>query len=188
MIIIFHGALRGYFGDRVEMHARSVAEALEGVFTQVTDHPKDLVVEAVGFPTEQALRSETDAEEVHVIPSMFGGGGKFGGIILGALTIAAAFVLPGLGVTLGAALKTSLIVSGAMMIAQGVVGLFMKAPTISKSEDPPPSKYLGITENTTAQGTHITLACGRVLLAGHWLTLQSDADKLAFGQFPASPT
>lgn len=188
MIIIFHGALRGYFGERVEMRAKSVADALEGIFTQVTDHPKDLIVEAVGFPSEEALRADTDVDEVHVIPSLFGGGGKFGGIILGAITIAAAFALPGLGVALGAALKTSLIVSGALMIAQGIVGLFMKAPTLSKSEDPPPSKYLGVAENTTAQGTHITLACGRVLLAGQWLTLQSDADKLAFGQFPASPT
>src|SRR3546814_4481378 len=81
--------------------------------------------------------------------------------------IASAFLLPGIGIGLSAALKTSLIVSGALMAVQGVVALFQKAPTASKSDDPPPPKYLGVTKNTTAQGTRITLACGRVLLAGH---------------------
>src|SRR3546814_14028491 len=50
--------------------------------------------------------------------------------------IASAFLLPGIGIGLSAALKTSLIVSGALMAVQGVVALFQKAPSASKSDDP----------------------------------------------------
>lgn len=188
MRLVFHGSLREYFPASVEMNSRTVADAIEGVSSQISNLPPHLTVEVVGFDTDEALFARTDVEEVHIVPAMFGGGGKFFGIILGGLMIAAALTLPGLGVALSAGLKSSLLVSGAIMVAQGVVGLFMKAPTISKADDPPASKYLGISQNTTASGTPITLACGRINLAGHWLSLQSDADKLAFGTFPASPT
>jgi len=184
MRLIFHGHLRDHFPASVEMNSRTVADAIEGISTQIPDLPKYLRVEVVGFDTEAALRAPTDVEEVHIIPAMFGGGGKFFNIILGGLMIASALLIPGIGT----ALSTTLLVNGGLMIAAGVVSLFMKAPTASKSEDPPPSKYLGVTQNTTAQGTRITLACGRVLLAGHWLSLQSDADKLSFGIYPATPT
>ncbi|WOF44374.1 hypothetical protein KNJ79_05425 [Sphingopyxis indica] len=188
MRLIFHGHLRDYFPASVEMNCRTVADAIEGIASQTPNFPAELRVKVVGHDTEESLFSPTETEEVHIVPAMFGGGGKFFGIILGGLMIASAFLLPGIGIGLSAALKTSLIVSGAMMAVQGVVSLFMKAPTASKSEDPPPSKYLGVTQNTTAQGTRITLACGRVLLAGHWLSLQSDADKLSTGIYPANPT
>lgn len=166
------------------MNARTVADAIQGISTQIPDLPQHLMVEVVGFDSDEALFSQTDVEEVHIVPSMYGGGGKFFGIILGALMVVAGILLLPTNPALGA----SLIVSGALMVVQGVVALFMKAPTASKSNDPPASKYLGIAQNTTAQGTPVTLACGRINIAGHWLSLQSDADKLSFGTFPASPT
>lgn len=185
MKLIFHGSLREHFPASVEMNARTVADAIEGVSSQITDLPSHLMVEVVGFDSDEALFAQTDVDEVHIVPSMYGGGGKFFGIIVGALMVVAGVLLIASG---NVALGTSLLVSGALMVVQGVVALFMKAPTASKSNDPPASKYLGIAQNTTAQGTPVTLACGRINIAGHWLSLQSDADKLSFGTFPASPT
>lgn len=188
MRLVFHGRLKELYGDSFEMASTSVADAIEGFFSQQSNHPRDMVIEAIGFDTEGKLRAETDVEEVHLIPSMYGGGGKFFKIALGIALIAAAVFLPQLGVALSATLKTTMITMGAMLALQGVMALFLKAPSLSKSEDPPPSKYLGLNENTVDQGTPITVACGRVQVAGHWLSLQSDSDKLVFGNFPANPT
>jgi predicted phage tail protein len=74
------------------------------------------------------------------------------------------------------------------MVIAGISEFFMKAPTVSKSNDPPASKYLGINRNTTAVGTPIILAWGTVKLAGHWLSLQADANALVTTSFPTNPT
>jgi len=180
MRLIFYGDLRNRFGTEVTMQANTVAEALEG-FSRQVDWPSDTLVEVVGFDTEDKLQSA--AEEVHIMPSLRGGGGKFGSIIMGALMVAVAFI-PGVGT----ALSTSLLLSGGLMVAQGIVGLFMKAPKMGKNEDPEASKYLAANKNTTAVGTPITMAWGRIDLAGHWLSLQSDSNNLSYGVFPANPT
>lgn len=187
MKLIFHGQLKKLYGECVEMDSRVPADAIEGFFSQQANHPRSLVIEAVGFETEDKLKSETDAKEIHLIPAMFGGGG-FGKILLGGALLAAAIFIPGIGAVLGGILKTALISIGASLVLQGVTSLFFKAPTSSKDGDPPPSKYLGNNTNTVEQGTPITVACGRVVVPGHWLSLQVDADKLAMGVFPTNPT
>ena len=181
MQLIFHGELRKLYGESVTMACDTVADAIEGFSRQQPNWPRDLRINAVGFDTEEKLFGP--AEVVHLMPAMAGGGGKFGAILLGAAMIGATFLLPGISV----ALKTSLIVSGAMMIAQGVVGLFMKAPSLGKNADPDASKYLGINQNTTAVGTPIIMAWGRIAFAPHWLSLQSDSTNLSYGVFPANP-
>lgn len=188
MKLVFHGLLRDMYGPEATINGDVPADVIEGFFSQQPEHPRDMVIDAVGFDTEEKLHAQTDHEELHLIPAMFGGGGTFGKIALGAALIGLAFV-PVIGGLLGGAiLKTVLISMGASLALQGVMGLFFKAPTNSKSEDPPPSKYLGLGTNTVAQGTPITVAVGRVQLAGHWLSLQADADKLVMGQFPENPT
>lgn len=179
MRLIFHGRLRNLFGAEVVMHASTVAEAVEGYSRQV-DWPSDMPVEIVGFNTPEKLRDY--AEEVHIMPAMRGGGGKFGSIILGTVLVVAGIIL------LPSPFGVPLIVSGGLMIVQGVIGLFMKAPKMKGVDDPEASKYLPINRNTTAIGTPITMAWGRIDLAGHWLSLQSDSTNLSFGTFPASPS
>jgi hypothetical protein len=66
--------------------------------------------------------------------------------------------------------------------------LFMKAPKTDSEDNPEESKYLGLTQNTTASRTPMTLAWGRVKLFPHWLSLQSDSSLMAHGSFPVSPT
>lgn len=187
MRLIFHGQLKEEFGDSVDMAVETAADAIEGFSRQAPNWPTATRVSVVGdgerLDTDLKLRSSY--KEVHIFPAFTGGGGKFTNIILGAAVVASAFVLPGLGVTLSAALHASLIVSGSMLIAQGVIGLFMKSPKMTTANDPEASKYLSVNKNTTAVGTPITMAWGCIELGGHWVSLQSDSNNLSYGVFPA---
>jgi len=187
MKLRFHGALAQLYGPSFEIQADNVYEAIEGFFRQQPDHPRDMVIDVIDFDTVDKMKAKTRRKSVDLVPSMFGGGGKFGSILIGAALIGLSFI-PGVGQVLGATLTTALLTTGIAMVLQGVMGLFMKAPTLSKAEDPPPSKYFGVDRNTATQGTPITLATGRIKLFPHWLSLQSDADKMSFGVFPANPT
>lgn len=182
MKIILHGTLRKKYGESYVIITDSVADAIEGLSRQLRDWPRDLRIEVPGFGTEELLRGKTDVEEIHLVPAMFGGGGKFMGIILGAALVVAGIIL------IATPFGIPLIISGATMMATGVIQLFMKAPSVSKSNDPEASKYLGINKNTADIGTFIPLAWGRIKLYGHWISLQSDADKLVHGVFPATST
>lgn len=193
MKLVFHGKLRELYGESFVMSGSVPAEVIEGFFSQQPGHPRHMVIDAVGYDTEEKLRSESEADELHLIPAVYGGGGNFIKIVIGVALIALAITNPGLAF-IGIAMELS--AAGVAMVAslgvalalQGVMGIFFKAPTNSKDADPPPSRYLGINTNTTAQGTPIMIACGRTQIAGHWLSLQSDADKLAIGKFPETFT
>lgn len=190
MRLIFHGQLRELYGPEAVMHADTVASAVEGFSRQNADWPKDMLIEIVGYDRPELLREH--AEEVHLMPAMCGGGGKWGTILLGAAMIGLAFATGGASLAAGklvtTALGASLLVGGGMMILQGVLGFFMKAPKMKKNQDPEASKYLGINKNTTEIGTPITMAWGEINLAGHWLSLQSDSTNLSYGSFPVNPT
>lgn len=179
MRLIFHGSLRTIFGPEAVMQADTIAEALEG-FSRQVDWPTATPVHVVGFNTPEKLRDY--AEEVHLMPALRGGGGKFGSIILGAITVVVGIAL------LGTPFGVPLIISGGLMIVQGIIGLFLKAPTLKGVDDPEASKYLPINRNTTAIGTPMTMAWGRIDLSGHWLSLQSDSNNLSYGVFPTNPT
>lgn len=182
MRLIFHGELRKSFGESFEMHADTVADALEG-FSRQVNWPNDFPVDVVGYDSEEKLRGPADGD-VHVMPAIQGGGGKFGSIILGSILVVTGFLLGGFSNPLGAAL----IINGGMMILMGVVQLFLKAPKLKNSNDPEASKYLSVNKNTTAVGTPITMAWGKINLYGQWLSLQSDSNNLSQGVFPANPT
>lgn len=186
MRLIFHGLLKELFGDEFVMQASTVADAVEGFSRQQPDWPRELVIDIVGFRDEKRILTECP-DEIHIMPTLRGGSGKFFNIILGAAVVAIGvgvfFLIPG-----GQAIGISLMVSGALMMVQGVIGLFMKAPKMDQAENPEDSKYLGINRNTTAARTPITMAWGRVSLHPHWLSLQSDSSKLTHGRFPVNPS
>lgn len=183
MKLILHGELKERYGDSVQIQAKTVADAIEGFSRQAPDFPTDMLIEAVGFNTEAKLLDETDKEEVHLIPGMFGGSG-IGKILVGIAMIGLVILGPGLGLTLSGAILGT----GIGLVLSGVMQLFMKAPTISKSEDPEASKYLGSGKNTVNSGAPVQLAWGRVRLYPHWLFIQVNANNLVHGTFPASPT
>lgn len=181
MQLNFHGELRKLYGPRVTMHGRNIADALDGFARQQDNWPKDMRVVVVGYDTPDLLNE--NPASVDVMPALIGGGGKFGQIIMGAVMIGISFI-PGIGT----ALSASLLISGGLMVAQGVVGLFLKSPSMKTANDPEASKYLSVNRNTTDVGTPITMAWGTIDMAGQWLSLQSDSSNLSFGVFPANPT
>lgn len=166
------------------MACDTVADAMEGIARQVPGWDRNLRIAVVGFDDERALTTPTDQEVVHVMPALAGGGGRFGSIILGAVTFAVGTVLTFTGIA--PQVGISLMISGGLMMVQGVIGLFMKAPDLSRNETEA-SKYLAVNRNTIAVGTPIVMAWGTIDLAGHWLSLQSDSSNLAHGVFPATP-
>ncbi len=191
MRLIFHGTLRDLYGKFFDIEARTVADAIEGFSIQAPNWPRKLRISAVGHDTAESLYESP--EEVHLMPSITGGGGNFGKILLGAAIIGLGFVTGGITWTAAAGLGTTVLGGlalsmGAAMILQGIMGVFMKTPKIRSVNDPEASKYLSVNQNTTASGTPITLAGGRIDLAGHWLSLQSDSSNLSYGSFPTNPT
>lgn len=188
MKVVLHGTLAERYGAEHVIQTDVVADAIEGLSRQLPDWPRELVLDVVGYPTEHLLFSRTDDEEIHILPRMYGGGGKWGSILIGAAMIGLAFATGGgsLGFAGLALSKSALVLAGAGMIVSGVAQMFMKAPTIDKSADPPASKYLGLNRNTTEIGTSVLLGWGRMKISGHWLSLQNDADNLVTTSFPAS--
>jgi predicted phage tail protein len=189
MKVRLHGQL-AKLGNEFEINTDVPADAIEGLSRQLPDWPRDMLIDAIGFDTEDKLRAPTEANEIHLMPRMFGGGGKFGKILLGAALIGVAIATGGAGLSLAGVVisQGSLFLAGAGMMLAGVSQLFLKAPTIDNGgpADPPASKYLGINENTTEIGTLMIQAWGRIKIAGHWLSLQSDSSDLVTTSFPAT--
>lgn len=182
MRLVFHGLLREMYGDSLTLNAASIFDALEGVSTQLKNWPRKLGITIPGHEnTPEGLRA-AKPDEVHLVPALSGGSGKMFNFVVGAALIVVGVLL------LPSPIGISLIVSGSLMILQGIVMLFMKAPKIDAEDDPEESKYLGLNRNTTATRTPMTLAWGRVKLHPHWLSLQSDSSLMAHGSFPVSPT
>lgn len=195
MKIVLHGIFARDYGAGVEIFADSVFEALEAFSRQVGFYADRLLVDrprarVVGFDSEEALRAPAAQDTIiHLVPAMFGGGGKFGRIIAGIVMVGVGLLIPGLGAAAWIGkLSTALIAAGAMTTLNGVLGLFIQAPRISKITDPDASLYLGAADMTTAIGTPIPICLGTVKHAGHALSLDVTANSLTYGTFPETPT
>lgn len=185
MRLVFHGMLRELLGESVTINGSSIEDAIEGASTQMKAWPRKQRISVVGYNTVTALK-ENNPDEVHIMPTLAGGSSKIVNFVIGGALIVVGAILVATGV--GSAIGISLIVSGSLMILQGVVQLFMKAPKLDQDENPEDSKYFGLNRNTTANRTPITMAWGRVKLFPHWLSLQSDSSLMAHGAFPVVPT
>lgn len=199
MKLVLHGKFADDYGPGATIEAGSVAELLEAFSRQVEFYADRLIADrplarAIGFMTEEQLRAPADQDlEVHLVPAMRGGGGKFGQIILGAILIGAALLIPGGGVAALLAGKAStlavgLAIAGATAMLSGVMMLFVKAPAMVKNSDPANSLYLAASDMTTVIGTPIPIRVGRVKCGGHALSLDVTANSLSYGNFPVSPT
>lgn len=186
--IVLHGVLKDRYPE-MEIAAESAAEAIEGWSRQcgIDQEPLDkrVIIEALDFDTPEKLVEKTDAVDIHLFPSLFGGG-AVGKILIGAALIGLSFI-PGLGQIGQVALSSVLFSAGASLVLGGIMQLFLKAPKIDKSEDPEASKYIGNGVNSTAMGTIIGLGGGRMLIGGHWLSLQVNSNDMIYGSFPTSP-
>lgn len=188
MKLILHGIFARDYGPSVDIEAGSVAEALTAFSQQVGFYGDRLIADrplarVIGYDTEEALRAPSTVEEVHVVPAMFGGGGKFAQILLGAILVVAGILLSPLHPALGIAL----IVAGATTMLGGVLNLFVKAPSATPGQaNPEASLYLAAAGMTTAIGTPIGLAVGRVKRAGQALSFNVTASSLTQTSFPGT--
>lgn len=186
--IVLHGYLKDKYED-FSIEASTVAEAIEG-WSRQTDmvnlpHDRKPVVDVVGFDTIEKLSKPTDVNEIHLIPRMFGGSG-LGKVLLGALFIGLSFI-PGLGQIGQVAISSILMTTGIGLVIGGIMQMFMPTPTVDKSDDPDPSKYLGAAGNTTAIGTLIPKGYGRMKVGGQYLSIQVNAQDMVLGAFPTTP-
>ncbi len=194
MKIKLHGIFKEAYPGDYEIEATTAAEAIEGWSRQVgfyehLTYEFRPVARVVGFDTFDSLHEITEQNEIHLVPAMMGGGGKFGSILIGAALIGIAVLNPGIGgMVLSQAGVGAFLGAGIGMVLSGVMGLFIKAPSVSKSKDPEASKYLGLSNNTTAIGTPIAICYGEVPVAGHVLALNVDATDMVNGTFPVNPT
>lgn len=191
MKIKLHGIFAEAYPDDYFIKADTVAEAIEGWSKQIEfyEHlPYDQrpIVRVVGFSTPDELTAKTEQTEIHLVPAIVGGGGNFGKILIGAALIGMSLIPGGQAGTLllGSSLSSAFMAAGIGMALTGVMGYFIKAPSISKANDPEASKYLGLSNNTTTIGTPIAICYGRVPVNGHVLALNVDATDMAIGQFP----
>lgn len=187
MKIIPYGSISHY--GELDIEAETVADAIEGWSCQVglDQVPlfQKMVIDVVGFDTEEKLFAKTDVKVIHLLPSMFGGGGAFGKILLGAALIGLSLIPGGVvGTMLLGKFALGVMAAGIGMVLSGVMQIFMKAPTVSKSDDPEASKYLGSGTNTTEIGTLIPKGYGRMLLGGHYLSIQVNSNDMVHGVFP----
>jgi hypothetical protein len=184
MILRFHGQLATLYGPQAVIAGDNIQDAVEGFFSQQPEHPRNMLIEIVGYPDPIQWTQKPDA--VDLMPAIYGGGGKVGTLVLGAALIAAAVVFAPAAGVFAASWSSSMVVSGALMALQGVLSLFYKPP--KKASEPDPSKYFDASGgNSTRIGTPWNVCVGEVEVEGHWLSFQSDSDKLAFGQFPETP-
>ena len=197
--VILHGYLAWVCPERHTFDVDTPLEALKGLALQVpalrrTPRTKEIVVKVLGHPTEDSLKSPIQVSELHVVPAMLGGksGGGFFKIALGAAMIALAVWQPeflftngaiGLG-SLGSISAGSILFSGVLMLAGGVLEMMSPAPQMDGSYDtgpgdPPASKYLGAPGNTTKIGTRIPIGYGTHKISGHYLSFDIQAKDVA---------
>jgi predicted phage tail protein len=181
----FHGYLKALCPDVIEVFASSVAEAVEGVTSQLPAlAPTPLLgrhrVQVVGCETVEDLKT-SDMTEIHIVPQFSGGKkGGFTQIIIGAALIALAFTPIGAAVLFGAKLATVMFFAGASLVLGGVMQLLAPAPKRDQAVgDPEASKYLGTPGNTVTSGTRIPVLYGRDKVYGHILSFNINAKDVA---------
>lgn len=180
MKVVLHGSLKQY--PEMEIGGNTVAEVIEGWSRQAgldLQHP--IMIDVLDFDTVDKLTAKTEVIEIHLVPRMYGGKGAFGQILIGAALIGLSFI-PGIG----QAVQVALLSAGIGMSIGGVMQFFMKTPTIDKSNDPDPSKYISSRGNTTKIGTLIPKGYGRFKYGGQYLSVQVNAQDMVFGKFPAT--
>lgn len=200
--VYFYGRLRDLVGrESVQLSGDSVYELIDGVSTafkeqlRPTPDRERIVVKVRDFDTEDDIRRplKEDETEIHVYPTLMGGGGKNGGlfkIIVGVIMVAVvawAIVATGgmaalmAGQTSLTWLGSTMLTMGAGLILGGVIDLMMPQPKMdmSASNDIESSKYIGAQGNTIKIGTSIPLLLGRHRGNGHFISFNVDSMNVA---------
>lgn len=200
--VYLHGRLAKLTGHEVvHLSGNSVYELIEGLSAnfkkelQPTPDRDMIVVKVDGFETEEDVRRPltSDETEIHIHPTLMGGGGKNGGlfkIIVGVILVAvvawAIVATGGMAALMGGAtqltwLGSTMLTTGIGLILGGLMEMLMPQPKIdlSSSNDLEASKYIGSQQNTVKIGTPIPLILGRHRANGHFISFNVDAKNVA---------
>lgn len=181
------GYLEALYPDGLELCAKTGREALHLLATfpgfRKEDGKKHMVrVDPLHYYTDFDLPLPAGST-LTLEPVLFGaGGGSARQIVIGALLIVAAFVVPGVEAwglaTLGdgGTVASILFNLGASLVIGGILQHLSKAPKADPTSGDKRSRFLSSTKNTVAAGTGIPLAYGRVKLGGHFLSFDVDAE------------
>lgn len=199
--VFLYGKLKKLTGrDYVELSGSSVFELVEGVCanfrTELSPSPgkPKIVCRIRGFDSEEDLHRTllSDETEIHLYPTLMGGGGSNGGllkVIVGVVLVAVvAWAIVATGGTLGLAALGNLtsfgsmmLMTGAGLIVGGLLDMLMPQPKLdlSASNDLESSKYLGANGNTIKIGTCIPILVGRHRAHGHFISFNVDSTNVA---------
>jgi len=184
--IVLHGYFKDLYDEEIYLEGNDVAEIINGFCKQtgafdVGPNEEKHHVRVHGFDDEDSLYSPlpVDTEELHLIPDIRGGkGGGFLKVVIGVVLIAAAILLPPVGLAAGVTLNSIVFGIGASLVLGGLLELLSPAPqvdTLPENQDPEASKYLGADQNTVKIGTRIPLLYGKHQAFGHYLSFNVDA-------------
>lgn len=171
--IFLHGPLKKLAPNGLELHADTVAEAINGVGKQLKIkanvwHGRP-TFKVLGCDTVESILGPSTQEELHIVPAFLGGGGGSTGsiikIVIGVILIALAIAFP---VTLG-----FLMGAGIGLVLGGLMGLLFPAKTANTGSTE--NHYLQASGNTVQIGTRIQLAFGEVKILGQILSYNIDA-------------
>lgn len=191
--IVLHGYLKELYPHELNMSGHNVSEIINGMCKMTKAFEPKLgqdrhTIAVVGFDCHESLNEPLPPSltELHLVPAMTGGkSGGFARILIGAVLIAASFLIPGAQViAFGTTTWGSMLFSAGMSLALGGLLELMspqpKADTFgNNAADPEASKYLGATQNTVKIGTRIPLMYGEMLAYGHYLSFDVDAVDVA---------
>jgi len=198
--VFLYGSIRERVGvDSVQLAGNSVFELIEGLSSmfkkalEPTIERLRIVAKVRGFETRESIMRplNSDETEIHLYPTLLGGGGNGGlmKMIVGAVLIAVvavaivatggALLAPGTWLLSG--FGTALLTTGVGLFVGGLLDLLMPQPKmdLNASNDIESSKYLGANGNTVKIGTPIALLMGRHKYYGHIISFNVDSKNVA---------
>lgn len=183
--------LYGDLGKRFgRVHRLSVNSPAEAIRALEANHRgfQNYLIEAsdrnVGFQVVNGGAEIESVDQVHdpasreikIIPRVMGASAG-GRILIGAALVAASFLLPGVGIALGATASSFMFSVGASLVLGGVAQLLSPQPSIDGPQEDPenePSYAFNGPVNTTAQGQPVPICYGRMLVGGAVISASLD--------------
>lgn len=178
ILIQLEGYLKSLYPEGVTVHARSFREALGLLATypgfRKTD-PKRHFVRVSGLGCYADLDADLRTDTFSVTPILGGAGGGAGRqILIGALLIGLAFMMP--GALASSKFAIFLAQMGAGLVLGGLLASMNRAPKADPISGDKRSRFISGSKNTVDAGTPIPLIYGKMKAGGHYLSFDIDAE------------
>lgn len=171
--IEFYGSLKRDFGGGFALHAASPADALNGLFSQISGLREKIRAGTFLVRLNGEIQSENNILEkfrlpenratIHIVPRT-AGAGRAGQIIAGAVLIGLAVFNP-LGLAAGSAVLSGMMTGGIGLVLGGVAQMLAKPPKLDgNAQGQKASRNTAFSNlaNSAAQGQPVPLAYGLV--------------------------